>query len=98
MPSANDSSNAKPMITNNLTEKMYNITLIQDNIIKETSSQLVFEAVKPAIEGSDIYFYIKKGNDKFRSLYTIQKISINDKSSKLLHLMLNELASKHSVA
>ncbi|CAG8636492.1 16425_t:CDS:2 [Cetraspora pellucida] len=79
-------------------KRLYGITLTWDNIIKETSSQLVFEAVKPAIEGSDIYFYVKKGNGGFRSPYTMRRISINDKSSKLLQPILNELASKHPVA
>ncbi|CAG8778869.1 25068_t:CDS:2, partial [Racocetra persica] len=96
---------------NHFIERLYGITLILDNIIKEISLQLVFEAVmieqeclyvilhsvKPAVEGSDIYFYVKKRNSEFRSPYTMRRISINDKSSKLLQLILNELAFKHPV-
>ncbi|CAG8809035.1 27064_t:CDS:2, partial [Racocetra persica] len=80
---------------NHFIKRLYSITLTWDNIIKETSSQLVFEAVKPVVEGSDTYFYVKKENSEFRSLYTMRRISIDDKSSKLLQLMLNELASKY---
>ncbi|CAG8844869.1 24794_t:CDS:2, partial [Racocetra persica] len=87
MPSANDLPNAKPMITNNLTEQM--------NKSVEERLYVILHSVKPAVEGSDTYFYIKKGNSEFRSPYTMRRISIDDKSSKLLQPMLNELASKH---
>ncbi|CAG8834710.1 18580_t:CDS:2, partial [Racocetra persica] len=36
---------------------------------------VILHSVKPAVEGSDTYFYVKKGNSEFRSPYTIQRIT-----------------------
>ncbi|CAG8694776.1 2596_t:CDS:2, partial [Gigaspora rosea] len=118
-------------------EKLYGITLVRSNIIKEASSQLIFEAgqvtywnsriiehqtllfkqpmdikrrlnqgrlyvllnlVKPADRKLDMYFYVKKVNNKFRLLYTMRDICINGEIYQLFQPMLNILASKHPVA
>ncbi|CAG8791212.1 5165_t:CDS:2, partial [Cetraspora pellucida] len=82
---------------NRFIERLYGITLVRDNIIKETSSQLIFEAVKPAVKELDTYFYVKKGNNKFRSPYTMRDIYIDNKLYQLLKPMLDKLASKHPI-
>ncbi|CAG8476091.1 7581_t:CDS:2 [Cetraspora pellucida] len=121
---------------NRFIERLYGITLVRDNIIKETSSQLIFEAgqvtywnsriiehqtlpfkqpmdikrrlnqgrlyvllhlVKPAVKELDTYFYVKKGNNKFRSPYTMRDIYIDNKLYQLLKPMLDKLASKHLI-
>ncbi|CAG8763265.1 5653_t:CDS:2 [Cetraspora pellucida] len=102
LPSVNDHPGVKPMTTNNLTEQM-------NKSIKgrhENSSQFIFEAgqerlcvllylVKPVVGENDLYFYVKKGNNKFHFLYTMKYINLDNESYQLLQPLLNKLISKH---
>ncbi|CAG8827089.1 28191_t:CDS:2, partial [Gigaspora margarita] len=62
---------------NRFVEKLYSITLIYDNIVKETSSQLIFEA---EMAGFDHHILRKIGSD--RELYQLLQPIVNQFASK----------------
>ncbi|CAG8835053.1 4673_t:CDS:2, partial [Racocetra persica] len=62
--------------------RLYGTTLTCDNVIEETSSQLVFEADQ---------------NGGFRSPYTMRKIGIGRELYQLLQPIINQFVSKHPV-
>ncbi|KAF0467833.1 gephyrin: PROVISIONAL [Gigaspora margarita] len=45
---------------------------------------VLLHSVRPAVESSDIYFYVKKGNSGFRLPYTMRKIGIDRELCQLL--------------
>ncbi|CAG8794109.1 12741_t:CDS:2, partial [Racocetra persica] len=51
--------------------------------------------VKPVVGENDLYFYVKKGNNKFCSPYTMKYINLDNESYQLLQPLLNKLISKH---
>ncbi|CAG8682347.1 15819_t:CDS:2, partial [Cetraspora pellucida] len=84
MPSLNDTPGLKPMTANNLIEQMNkSIEETSSQLVFETDMKrclnqghlyVLLHSVKPVFEKSDTYFYIKKGNGRFQSPYTIRKI------------------------
>ncbi|CAG8824105.1 15380_t:CDS:2, partial [Cetraspora pellucida] len=90
MPSLNDVPDVRPMTTNNLTKRMNKS--IEDQCIGTQPINF-----KPVVKELDTYFYVKKGNNKFRSPYTMRDIYIDNKLYQLLKPMLDKLASKHPI-
>src|SRR5260364_60203 len=58
---------------------------------------VLLHSVRPAVESSDIYFYVKKGNSGFRLPYTMRKIGIDRELCQLLQPIVNQFASKYPV-